>query len=184
MILVAAGMIFAAGIHKLMVAYSPDLALYEHYANAALRSPLFHSLPREYPAAATALFLAPLALPFSYALGFALLAAAGAVVLVLSSDGLRGIPRLVTPHVPLLACRGGGRSVRPLRRFSCAGGALGRRGGAAGAVGPSLGLGGSGRAPQAVPFPAASGVPDRRARTDGQMATQETMDCLCTGCFA
>ena len=32
LILVAAGMIFAAGVHKLTVAYSPDLALYEHYA--------------------------------------------------------------------------------------------------------------------------------------------------------
>ena len=90
-ILAAAGMIFAAGIHNLMVAYSPDLALYEHYANAALRSPLFHSLPR-CPTAATALFLAPLALPFSYALSFALLAVAGAVALVLSSDGLPDYP--------------------------------------------------------------------------------------------
>ena len=53
---------------------------------------MFHSLPREYPAPATALFLAPLALPFSYALGFALLAAAGAVALVLSSDGLAEYP--------------------------------------------------------------------------------------------
>ncbi len=92
MILVAAGMIFAAGVHNLTVAYSPDLALYEHYANAALRSPLFHSLPREYPAPAIALFLAPLTLPFSYSLGFGLLAAAGAVALVLSSDGLAEYP--------------------------------------------------------------------------------------------
>ena len=91
-ILVAAGMIFPVCIHKLMVAFSPDLALYEHYANAALASPLFHSLPREYPAPATALFLAPLALPLGYALGFALLAAAGAVVLVLSTDGLAEYP--------------------------------------------------------------------------------------------
>ena len=90
--LVAAGMIFPVCIHKLMVAFSPDLALYEHYANAALASPLFHSLPREYPAPATALFLAPLALPFPYTLGFALLAAAGAVVLVLSSDGRSAYP--------------------------------------------------------------------------------------------
>ena len=91
-ILVAAGMIFPVCIHKLMVAFSPDLALYEHYANAALASPLFHSLPREYPAAATAVFLAPLAVPLPYALGFALLAAAGAVVLVLSSDGIAEYP--------------------------------------------------------------------------------------------
>ena len=92
MILVAAGMIFPVCIHKLMVAFSPDLVLYNHYANAALGSPLFHSLPREYPALATALFLAPLALPFPYPLGFALLAAAGAVVLVLSSEGLSAYP--------------------------------------------------------------------------------------------
>ena len=92
MILVAAGMIFAAGVHRLTVAYSPDLALYERYAHAALRSPLFHALPKEYPAAATALFLAPLALPFPYAFGFAFLAAVGAVVLVLSSDGLAACP--------------------------------------------------------------------------------------------
>ena len=55
-------------------------------------SPLFHSLPREYPAAATAVFLAPLAVPLPYALGFVLLAAAGAVVLVLSSDGIAEYP--------------------------------------------------------------------------------------------
>ena len=55
---------------------------------------MFHALPREYPAAATALFLAPLALPLPYALGFALVAAGGVVVLVLSSDGLAAYPGL------------------------------------------------------------------------------------------
>ncbi len=124
-VLVAAGMIFPVGVHQLL-AYSRDLALYEHYANAALRSPLFHALPREYPAAATALFLAPLALPLSYAVGFALLAAAGAVVLVLSSDGLAEYPGWSRRALPLLGCRDGSRSLRPVRRFSCAGRAPGR----------------------------------------------------------
>jgi hypothetical protein len=92
LILLAGGIIFAAGSHNLTAAYSPDLALYERYANAALISPLFHSLPKEYPAAAIALFLAPAALPLPYVLGFSLLAAAGVVALVLSSDGLPEYP--------------------------------------------------------------------------------------------
>ena len=123
-ILVAAGMIFPVCIHKLMVAFSPDLALYEHYANAALASPLFHSLPREYPAPATALFLAPLALPLGYALGFALAGRRRRRRSRALYRRPRRIPRLVTSRVHLPGCRVGSGSVCPLRRCSCASRAL------------------------------------------------------------
>ena len=49
-------------------------------------------MPREYPALALALFLAPLAIPLSYALGFSLLTAVAAIALVLSTDGLADYP--------------------------------------------------------------------------------------------
>ncbi len=91
-LLLVVGVLFAAGSRKLTVAYSPDVALYGRYTHAALGFPLFHSLPREYPALALGVFLPPLAIPLSYALSFSLLAAAGGIALVLSSDGLPEYP--------------------------------------------------------------------------------------------
>ena len=49
-------------------------------------------MPREYPALALGLFLAPLGISLSYSLGFSLLAAAAGIALVLSSDGLAEYP--------------------------------------------------------------------------------------------
>ena len=92
MLLVVAGVLFAAGSHKVTSSFSGDVSLYEHYARAALSSPLFHSMPVEYPAAALAIYLVPLTLPVPYALGFALLAAIAGIALVLSSDGLPQYP--------------------------------------------------------------------------------------------
>jgi hypothetical protein len=92
MILVVVGVVFAAGSNSFTHTYSSDVALFQRYANAALASPLFHSLPREYPAAALAVFLAPVAFPLPYALGFAVVTAAAGVGLVLSSDGLAEYP--------------------------------------------------------------------------------------------
>ena len=65
-----------------------DVPLYEKYATAALRAPLFHSMPTAYPAASLIAFLAPRLLPVPYAVGFALLAAVVAVALVLCTDGV------------------------------------------------------------------------------------------------
>ena len=92
MLLVVVGVLFAAGSHKVTSSFSGDVSLYEHYARAALSSPLFHSMPVEYPAAALAIYLVPLTLPVPYALGFALLAAIAGIALVLSSDGLPQYP--------------------------------------------------------------------------------------------
>lgn len=69
-----------------------DVGLYEHYARLATAPPVLHSFPVEYPAAALALFLAPLGLPLPYGAGFALIVAVAVVMLVLSSDGLPGQP--------------------------------------------------------------------------------------------
>ncbi len=69
-LLVVAGVLFGGASHKITDSFSSDVALYDHYANAALASPLLHSMPREYPALALAIFLAPLAVPVPYALGF------------------------------------------------------------------------------------------------------------------
>jgi hypothetical protein len=91
-LLVVAGVLFGGASHKITDSFSSDVALYDHYANAALASPLLHSMPREYPALALAIFLAPLAVPVPYALGFSLLAALAGIVLVLSSDGLAEYP--------------------------------------------------------------------------------------------
>ena len=91
-LLVVAGLLFAAGSRRLTAFLSGDVSLYEHYARAAVSSPLFRELPREYPAIAIGIFLVPLALPVPYALGFALLAAVAGVALVLSSDGLQEYP--------------------------------------------------------------------------------------------
>lgn len=69
-----------------------DVWLYQHYARAALNSPLFHSLPREYPALSLVVFLLPQVLPFAYPVLFGLLAAAATAALVLLTDGVDGVP--------------------------------------------------------------------------------------------
>ena len=84
-VLVAIGMDLALTIPS-------DATIYRHYAHQALASPLFHTLPKEYPAAALLLFLVPLLLPLHYVAGFALVAALATVVLLLCSDGLAPFP--------------------------------------------------------------------------------------------
>lgn len=69
-----------------------DITLYHGYAKAALAAPLFHSLPKEYPALSLAVFLVPELFAFGYPVVFALLAAAAGVALVLASDGLERYP--------------------------------------------------------------------------------------------
>jgi hypothetical protein len=69
-----------------------DTPIYHRYANEALTSPLLHSLPKEYPAAALAIYLLPLLLPVKYLIAFALIAALGTTALVLCSDGLPAHP--------------------------------------------------------------------------------------------
>jgi len=69
-----------------------DTGIYHRYANEALSSPLLHSLPKEYPAAAVAIFLIPLLLPVKYVFAFALIAALGTAALLLCSDGLPAYP--------------------------------------------------------------------------------------------
>ena len=73
-------------------------AVYHHYANVALSSPLLHSLPKEYPAAALAIFLFPLLLPIPYLAGFIVITAVATVALLLCSDGLPAYPGLDPPH--------------------------------------------------------------------------------------
>jgi Glycosyltransferase family 87 len=70
-----------------------DVAEYDVYAHAALRAPLFHRLPLEYPAPALIVFLAPVLLHFSYPWAFALVAGIVLVVLVTSyeSSGMAGM---------------------------------------------------------------------------------------------
>lgn len=50
---------------------SNDLVEYQRYAHAALKVPLLHAFPTEYPPPALAVFLLPLALPLAYQWGFA-----------------------------------------------------------------------------------------------------------------
>jgi hypothetical protein len=70
----------------------PDTGVYHRYAHLALNSPLLHSLPKEYPAVALAIFLFPLLLPIPYLAGFILLTAVATVALLLCSDGLPAYP--------------------------------------------------------------------------------------------
>lgn len=69
-----------------------DVTEYQQYAHAALRAPLFRRLPLEYPAPALAVFLAPLLLPFSYPLAFAILAGIALIILVTgyAASGIAG----------------------------------------------------------------------------------------------
>jgi len=64
-----------------------DVLEYEHYAHAALHTPLFHHFPLEYPAPALVVFILPLLLPFSYPWAFALLAGIALLVLVTTYEG-------------------------------------------------------------------------------------------------
>ncbi len=64
-----------------------DVTEYERYAHAALRAPLFHRFPLEYPAPALVVFLLPFLLPFSYPLALAVWAGIVFLFLVTSYDG-------------------------------------------------------------------------------------------------
>jgi hypothetical protein len=70
-----------------------DVAEYANYAHLALRAPLLHNLPAEYPAPALAVFLLPLVLGFSYPWAFAVLCGIFLLLLVTSYDG-SGVPGL------------------------------------------------------------------------------------------
>ncbi|HXW80591.1 MAG TPA: glycosyltransferase 87 family protein [Acidimicrobiales bacterium] len=80
------------GISLSFIVSPGDTAFYQRYAREALASPFFHSLPKEYPAAALAIFVVPLAFPVPYFVGFALLAGACGLVMTLCSDGLPEFP--------------------------------------------------------------------------------------------
>jgi glycosyl transferase family 87 len=64
-----------------------DVTEYSLYAHAALRAPLLHRFPLEYPATALAVFLLPLLLPFSYPWAFAVIAGIVLILLVTSYEG-------------------------------------------------------------------------------------------------
>ena len=64
-----------------------DVTEYQRYAHAALRAPLLHRFPLEYPAPALVVFLLPLIVPLSYPWVFAVFAGIVLVVLVASYDG-------------------------------------------------------------------------------------------------
>jgi hypothetical protein len=72
---------------------SGDVSEYQRYAHAALRSPMFHHLPLEYPAPALAIFIVPLVLPLAYPLAFAVMVGAVMVALLVSyvRTGLPGV---------------------------------------------------------------------------------------------
>jgi hypothetical protein len=85
-------LIIVATDFAIFVPSASDTAVYHRYANEALASPLLHSLPKEYPAAALAIYMIPLLLPVKYLITFALIAALGTTALVLCSDGLPAYP--------------------------------------------------------------------------------------------
>ena len=64
-----------------------DVTEYERYAHAALRAPLLHRFPLEYPAPALAVFLLPFLLPFSYPWAFAVFAGIVLLFLVTGYEG-------------------------------------------------------------------------------------------------
>ena len=68
-----------------------DVAEYERYAHAALRAPVFHRFPLEYPAPALAVFLLPFLLPFSYPWALAVFAGIVFLLLVTSYES-SGVP--------------------------------------------------------------------------------------------
>jgi len=65
-----------------------DVVLYRGWAHQLLRGDLRQGLPPEYPALATVLFLLPALVPLPYHVGFAILAGAGTIGLVLASRRL------------------------------------------------------------------------------------------------
>ena len=91
-LLVAAGVLFAAGSRRLTIAYSPDLALYERLRGRGSCIATVPFAAQGVSRASSGVFLPPLAIPLSYALGFSLVAGAGGIALVLSSDGLTQYP--------------------------------------------------------------------------------------------
>jgi len=81
-----------AAVVTVTLLHPGDVTEYEKYAHAALHTPLFHRLPLEYPAPALVVFLAPLLLPFSYPLAFAILAGIALIALVTgyAASGITG----------------------------------------------------------------------------------------------
>ena len=69
-----------------------DVLLYAHYASLALHSPALHLLPKEYPGPSIGLFLLPKLLPLPYVMSFSVLAELALFSLLVSSDGLPGLP--------------------------------------------------------------------------------------------
>ena len=63
-----------------------DVTEYERYAHAALRAPLLHRFPLEYPAPALVVFLLPLLVPLGYQWAFAVVAGVALMVLVSAYD--------------------------------------------------------------------------------------------------
>lgn len=59
-----------------------DVREYQHYAVAALTSPVLHVWPREYPMLSLTVFLLPLLLPLAYRWAFAVLTAAVLAILI------------------------------------------------------------------------------------------------------
>jgi hypothetical protein len=68
------------------------VALYGRYAKEALAAPVFHLLPKEYPALSLVVFLIPKVLGVAYWFGFALVCAVACLAAVLSTDGLDKYP--------------------------------------------------------------------------------------------
>ena len=174
LLLLVAGVLFAAGSPNFTRSYSSDVGLYEHYARAALASPVFHALPREYPALALGVFVVPLAVPLTYSLGFALLAAGAGLVLVLSSDGLPGCPGwsrrtcyyLLMGTVTVVFAR--------YDVFPALAAVLAVEGARKGNWGRGLDLGCGRWDAQIVPVPFVARVPDRRAGANGQVGAPES----------
>ena len=129
--LLVAGVLLAAGSRNLTRSYSSDLGLYEHYATAALASPVFHALPREYPALALGVFVVPLAVPLTYSLGFSASCRRWSCARPFERRARR-VPGVVTPYLLLPAHGDRYCCLRPLRRLPGLGGRArcgrGRRG--------------------------------------------------------
>ena len=69
---------------------SYDITEYLTYAHAALRLPILHALPKEYPAPALLVFLVPLLIPLGYPWAFAILV--GVALAALSISLYRSVP--------------------------------------------------------------------------------------------
>ncbi len=84
--------VLVADWHHLALVLPSDAHSTSSLPAAAFVSPLFHSLPKEYPAVSLAVYLVPLLIPLPYQLSFTLLVAVTTVALLLSSDGLDRFP--------------------------------------------------------------------------------------------